>query len=272
VIDLHCHVLPGIDDGAPSFEDAVALAHVAEAEGTCTLVATPHVSSAYPNDAETIRTLGAELNARLAHESSSRGGGTQLPGIEVRPGAEIEAARVAEMRPEAISQLGLGGGPWLLIECPLTSLASGLELVVADLQRLGHRVVLAHPERCPAFHRDPRLLESLVQTGALTSITAGALGGRFGGAVRRYAWNLLEAGMVHNVASDFHDGLGRPPGIARELEKAGLGPLADWLANQVPAAILEDREIPARPGVRVPALETGGGWWRRWRRSSGVAS
>jgi protein-tyrosine phosphatase len=167
------------------------------------------------------------------------------------------------MRREEISKLGLGGGPWLLIESPLTSLAGGLELVVADLQRLGHRVLLAHPERCPAFHRDPRLLESLVRIGALTSITAGALGGRFGVAVRRFAWSLLGAGMVHNVASDFHDGFGRPPGVAGELEKAGLGPIADWLANQVPAAILEDREIPVRPAVRVPVLAKGSRWWRR---------
>ena len=91
-------------------------------------------------------------------------------------------------------------------------------------------MLLAHPERCPAFHRDPALLESLVDGGVLTSITSGSLVGRFGSRARRLALALLDSGLAHNVASDAHDAVQRPPSIAAELAESGArGPrgLAD---------------------------------------------
>jgi protein-tyrosine phosphatase len=137
--------------------------------------------------------------------------------------------------------------------------------MVDDLQARGHRVMLAHPERCAVFHRDPALLQSLVDEGALASITAGSLVGRFGGVVRRFALALFEAELVHNVASDFHSIVRRPPGAVGELEQAGLGGFADWLTQDVPAAILDGREIPPRPAVTVPTAASKNRW-RKWRR------
>jgi protein-tyrosine phosphatase len=185
--------------------------------------------------------------------------------VDVVPGAEIALTRVPELAPEELSELALGNGPWLLIECPFTSVAVGLDAMVLDLQDQGHRVVLAHPERCPALHRDPRMLETLVDAGVLTSITAGSLVGRFGTTVQRYALGLVEGELVHNVASDAHGADERRPGIATELDQAGLGPLADWLTTAVPLAILEGREtIPARPQVLLPDSPTARRrWWRR---------
>jgi protein-tyrosine phosphatase len=127
--------------------------------------------------------------------------------------------------------------------------------------RDGHRVVLAHPERCAVFRRDRRMLESLADAGVLLSITAGSLVGRFGGEVRSYALGLARDGMIHNVTSDAHDCTQRPPAIAHELQQAGLWPLADWLVQDVPAAILSGEEIPPRP-----AIELAGGPTRRWWR------
>ena len=89
--------------------------------------------------------------------------------------------------------------------------------------RRGHHVVLAHPERCPAFHRDPSMLTSLVSAGALTSVTAGSLVGRFGDEVRRFALELVRDGMVHNVASDAHDDVRRPPGRSQSSSRPGWG-------------------------------------------------
>ena len=118
------------------------------------------------------------------------------------------------------------------MECPFTPVATGMDALVFDLQRRGHRVVLAHPERCPAFHRDRRPLEMLVHGGVLTSITAGSLVGRFGGEVQRFAMQLARDELVHNVASDTHDPERRAPGIRAELERAGLGELASgWPAR-----------------------------------------
>jgi protein-tyrosine phosphatase len=168
VIDLHCHVLPGIDDGPDTIDGSLSLARAASAAGTRTLVATPHVSARYPNDAATITRLVDELNQRLRAEGIA---------IDVRAGAEIALTSAAELGPEQLADLTLGGGPWLLIEPPFTPVAHGIDLIVLDLVRQGHRVVLAHPERCPAFHRDRAVLESLVRAGVLTSVTAGSLVG-----------------------------------------------------------------------------------------------
>jgi protein-tyrosine phosphatase len=257
VIDLHCHVLPGIDDGPATIEDAVEIARAAALGGTRVMVATPHVSTRYRNDARTIGQLVGELNARLEAEA--------VP-VEVRPGAEIAITHVGELdRPELVG-LGLGGGPWLLLEPPFARSFSRLGPILLDLQRRGHRIVLAHPERCPVFHREPELLETLVDAGALTSITAGSLVGAFGREVRRFALELVRAEMVHNVASDAHDHRHRAPGLAGELERAGLEPLADWLTLEVPGAILEGTEIPARPaGSASVGGKPRGRWWRGGR-------
>jgi protein-tyrosine phosphatase len=255
VIDLHCHVLPGIDDGPESIEGSVALARAAANLGVRTMVATPHVSTRYPNSSQTIIDLASQLERRLAAEEVS---------LEILPGAELAVTRIADLEPEELARLRLGGGPWLLIEAPLSVSAPDIGPAMTDLQRSGFRILLAHPERCPAYHRAPATLESLIQGGVLTSITAGAFAGRFGGRVRRFALDLTRAGMVHSVASDAHDRSQRPPGMTAELKQAGLGGLTDWLTREVPEAILRGSDIPRRPNV---ALEKGtrrrGMWWHR---------
>jgi protein-tyrosine phosphatase len=125
--------------------------------------------------------------------------------------------------------------------------------------------MIAHPERCPAFHREPAALESLVRSGALTSITAGSLVGRFGGEVRRFARRLVADGLVYNVASDAHNAMRRPPGIAAELAEAGLDELTDWLACLVPLAILSGGEIPTCPVAPSPSAPRFRGMRRRRR-------
>ncbi len=252
MIDLHCHVLPGIDDGPDAIEGSLMLARAAAAAGTRTIVATPHVSWRYRNDAETIAGLVSELNTRLAAEEVQ---------LEVRPGAEIAITRVADIEPAELRRLALGGGPWLLIEPPFNEVATGLDAALFELQSSGHRILLAHPERCHAFRRDRRMLESLGQGGVLTSITAGSFVGDFGREVRGFALALARDGLIHNVSSDAHDHDRRPPGMAAQLEQAGLGALRDWLTQAVPSAILSGGEIPSRPHVRPARVAP----WRRWR-------
>jgi protein-tyrosine phosphatase len=167
------------------------------------------------------------------------------------------------MAPQELSPLALGGGPWLLVECPFTALATGFDIMLMRLQSHGHRIVLAHPERSPIFHRDPELLGAFARSGVLASITAGSLVGRFGGQVQRFALALAHEELVHNVASDAHNLTSRPPGMQTELRQAGLDPLADWLTCAVPAAILAGEEIPARPAV---ASSPPGRRRSRWRR------
>jgi protein-tyrosine phosphatase len=255
MIDLHSHILPGIDDGPETIEGSLALARAAAAAGTRVLVATPHVSWSYPNDAETIAKLVEDLNARLHAEGVL---------LEVRAGAEIAMTRLVDIRSEELSRLSLGGGPWLLVEPPFSPTVTGLQPLLFDLQRQGHEILIAHPERCPAFHREPVMLEEFVREGILTSVTAGSLVGRFSSEVRRFALMMAREGWIHNVTSDTHDPVKRPPGVLAELRQAGLEPLEDWLVEKVPAAILSGEQIPPRPEVELPGVEPARRtWWKR---------
>lgn len=238
LIDLHCHVLPGIDDGPKTIDDAVALARVCANAGVEKIVATPHVSWRYQNDHASIEPLVQALNLRLAAEGIE---------TEILPGAEIAATRVAELQPHEIERLTLGDGGWVLLEPPFTTTITGFDQIAYTLMGQGHRVLIAHPERCPAFHRDIGMLRDLVGAGAATSITAGSLAGRFGGPVQRLAMRLFAQDLAHNVASDAHDAFDRPPGVAAEIARAGLGELREWLTELVPAAILGGAELPSRP-------------------------
>jgi len=251
VIDLHSHVLPSIDDGPKTLDGSLELAKAAQAGGTTTLLATPHVNARYPNDAATIARLVAELSARLRADGIA---------LEVRPGAEIAITQVAELDPAELGALGLGGGPWLLVEPPFTPISSGVDAILYELLRRGHRVLIAHPERSPAFQRDPEMLVGLVRAGVLTSLTAGSLTGQFGNTARRFAHGLLEHNLAHNLASDAHDHLRRPPTMAAALRLAGPPELGVWLTHDVPAAILAGAEIPARP---LPQARTSRLPWRR---------
>ncbi|HST54357.1 MAG TPA: CpsB/CapC family capsule biosynthesis tyrosine phosphatase [Solirubrobacteraceae bacterium] len=255
MIDLHFHLLAGIDDGPGTVEQSLALARAACAGGVREIVATPHVSWEHDNRAATIAELTRVLSARVAAEGIE---------LRVRSGAEVALTRAGELSDEELSALALGGagGEWLLVECPFTPAGRGFDTLLLALQRRGYRVLIAHPERCPAFHRDPEMLRSLVGAGMLTSITAGSLVGRFGGTVRRFTEELVREQLVHNVVSDAHDLVRRPPGMTAELAQAGLGELAQWLTVEVPGAILAGEEFPVRPAkARV------GGALRRALRS-----
>jgi protein-tyrosine phosphatase len=186
--------------------------------------------------------------------------------LEVRAGAEIALTLIPELGDGQLATLGLGGGPWLLVEPPFTPVAPNLDAILLELQHAGHHLVLAHPERCPAFQRDPPALERLVRAGLLTSVTAGSLGGRFGNEARRLALALAREGLLHNVASDAHDAVNRTPELAAELERAGLAPLAPWLTGAVPAAILAGGDIPPAPGGAAAIEPAQRGWWRSLHR------
>ena len=255
MIDLHTHVLAGIDDGPETIEGSLAIARAAVASGTRVMVATPHVSWHHHNEAATIARLTGELNERLRIEGID---------LEIRAGGEIAMTRAEQIEPPELERLRLGDGPWVLLEPPFTPVVTGLDGVVMALQSAGHRVLLAHPERCPALHRDPQMIESLVREGVLTSITAGSLVGHFGGEVRRFARRLMEQRLVHNVASDTHDASKRPPGMAAEIAEAGFGMLTDWLTHAVPAAILSGGDIPVRPDA--PLARERRPHRIRWRR------
>lgn len=244
VIDLHAHVLPAVDDGPRAMEGSLALARAAVARGTTELAATPHVTWDLPTRAaavhDGVRALQAELD------------GAGIP-LRLHTGGELAVAKAVELDDAELAALRLGGGEWLLLECPLRASAAGFEHAAVHVQRRGHRVLLAHPERSPLLQRDPRKLAALVAEGMLVQLTAGSLAGAFGGTVQAFALDLLGAGLAHVVASDAHDAVRRPPGLleglrAAEAELPGALERAAWLTEEVPRAIVAGGPVPQPPG------------------------
>jgi len=244
VIDTHAHILAGLDDGPVDLDASVALARTAVAEGTRVLAATSHIDHHFELEPEQLRPARDAVRERLAEEGIE---------LEVIQGGEIALSRLVDLSDQALAQLTLGDGGALLVECPFSLAVADLEPVVADLDRRGFRTVLAHPERCPAFQRDPARAERLAYSGALLQVTAGSIRGDFGSTVQRFAMALVREGHAHLLASDAHDTEVRPPGLESALaiierEAPGLG---TWLASDVPAAVLAGAPVPRRPAVTL---------------------
>ena len=243
MIDLHSHILPGLDDGPATMEGSLELARAAVAAGTRTILATPHIHHDPRIDPALIAAGIDALRAALA--------AAEIP-LEVLPGGEIAISRLSDLDDDMLRALALGGGPYVLVESPFSPAVGDFEPMVLDLHARGHRVLLAHPERCPAFQRDPPRLEALVDAGALVQITAGSMAGGFGSSVRRFTTTLLREGLVHVVASDAHDNLRRPPGLQAgfpllERDLPGLAAHSAWLTELVPRAVLDGAPLPPRP-------------------------
>lgn len=245
VIDLHCHLLPGVDDGPQTVEDALALARVLAAAGIRTVVATPHVDETWGVQAADVPPAVAELAGAVA------AAGIEL---EVLAGAEVAASRLAELDAGERDWVRLGAGPYLLLECPHTAAAGNFEAYVRRLREDDEYLLLAHPERCPLFLSRPERLERLVAAGALCSITAGSLRGDFGRPPRGLALDMLHRGWVHDVASDAHGASRRGPDLAGALagverDLPGLAEHVPWLTEAAPAAILAGAPLPPRPAL-----------------------
>lgn len=249
MIDIHSHLLPGIDDGPATVEDALALARAAAAAGTTTLVATPHIDHKWKVDPREVPQRVQHMREALADAHIE---------LEVEGGGEVTLTRLTELEPDEIDAIRLGGGPYVLLECPHRS-TTGTEFAIAvdHLHRRGESIVLAHPERSPVFRRHPDTLAALVSGGVLTSITAASLLGTFGSRVQDFSFHLIREGLVHNVASDSHEADRRGPELlsgllAADREFPGYIDHADWLTREVPEAVLAGAQLPPRPELPQP--------------------
>ncbi len=236
MIDLHTHILPGVDDGPRDLAGSLTMAEVAEANGIGVLVATPHIREDYPDaHPEEIAARAEGMDRELAAHGI---------GVRVVPGGELAITRAVDMDDEALRLVTLArNGRDLLLETPHGALPSVFEPIALELMGRGYRITLAHPELSRDMQRRPEILRRLVEAGALVQITASSLSARWSrrGATARRA---LNDGLVHVVASDSHSASWRPPDLS---PVASLGPLADWLTRAVPDAILSGAELPARP-------------------------
>ena len=210
--ELHTHLLPGVDDGPADEAEALALARLVVADGTRTVVATPHVSMVRiaTLHERVDRLVGALRRARIPLEV--------LPGGELSP-SDVARARDAEL--EAIAQ-GPPDARWLLLEAPLWFGPPGLSAAAEQLRALGYDVLIGHPERSPTFSLDE--LRTLVRRGSVVQVNASSLAGRHGARARQLGLEVVTSGLPFVLASDAHS-LERPPLLsegARVLLAAGV--------------------------------------------------
>ena len=240
MIDLHCHILPGVDDGARSLEDAVAMCRIAASQGCAAMVATPHQRRGvwWNDDRDRLRGLARELQEAVGN------------GLRVLLGGEVhtdpEVLDEVQRLPEG-GILSLAGSRYLLLELD-TTYGSPDEAVhlVHETSVAGWRPILAHPEFIPWLGQDLDLVEHLVRMGATVQVTAMSLTGDFGRQPMLDVHHLLEAGLVHFVASDAHDTARRPPGLRRAYEMI-VGRWGEETARRLtidhPRAVIEDRPL-----------------------------
>lgn len=256
-VDLHSHVLPGIDDGAATWEDSIAMCEIALHSGTSVLAATPHIRVDYPDvHAPELAGLVAELNDKLSERGLD---------IEVVVGAEVALVDALDRRAEELELVSLGGGGTLLVESPHGPLPPLFESQIAGVVERGHRVLLAHPEHNPDFQADPERLRELVEGGILLQVTAGSFAARGRPPFKRAAVEFLRNGWVHVIASDAHAPGWRPPVISEGVDAAmcALPEATDeitWAATAAPRAVLAGEALPPRPERGEPKAQ------RRWLR------
>jgi protein-tyrosine phosphatase len=251
MIDLHCHLLPGIDDGATDEAVSLEMARIAAADGIRTTACTPHIyPGLFENDSAGIAARVAVLQRRLQDEGIV---------LDLTLGAD------AHLTPELLGRIIAGTAPtlagsrYLLLEPPHTVAPPRFAESVFDFVAAGYVPVITHPERLTWIKAHYAVFAALVRSGVWLQVTAGSLNGRFGETAQYYGQKLLDDGLVHILATDAHGHRRRAPLLAegrRAAEKWVGAEEAQRLVGERPQAILDNRA--PQQVAPVPALREGG--------------
>jgi protein-tyrosine phosphatase len=258
-VDIHCHVLPHIDDGASSWDEALAMARMAVEDGTSTIIATPHQLGSYAqNDAAAIRQKVSQINALLNQQKIPL---TVLPGADVR----IEAEMLDLLRAGKVLTLG-DQKKHVLLELP-HEMYLPLEPVLEGLARLKLTGILSHPERNHGLLKNPELISGLVDAGCFMQVTAGSLTGTFGPQCQDLATEMVARQQVHFVATDAHGSRARRPLLRRAFDI--VADIAGWeYAVDVccgnPALVARGEDVEMPPQVRPKRSLMS---WLGWRKA-----
>ena len=264
MIDLHCHLLPSLDDGPETLAESMELARALSRQGYRKIVATPHMvpGTVWMPDVGEVHRKIAELKEALQDVA---------PALEVLPGMEIA---LDPLIPELLGQgriLSLGASSCLLIEPPFQQLPSGWEKVIFDLQAKGYSILLAHPERCEQFYVNPRIIEQVIRAGVYLQVNWGSFLGVYGKRAARTARHLAAKGWIHCLASDSHRLSGPIPrglqtSMADLVKRIGERNLHK-LTWENPLRLLRgeplsDLEMPLTMEAKPKP------WWRFWDRTT----
>jgi protein-tyrosine phosphatase len=236
LIDLHCHILPQLDDGALDLEDAVAMARQAENDGLRRVCATPHIRHDHDVRIAELATRVADLNAELRRRDVR---------VAVATGGEVAETAARSLSDEELDAVSLGGGRrWILLEPAPGHLGDSFGAAVDELARRGYRTVIAHPERHAGADVETRLA-ALCAGGALVQVTAAMLEHDHASAM---IVRLAERGLVHVLGSDSHSSrAGRPvrlsPALAALRAIPRLEPHIEWIAEEAPHRLLAGLDV-----------------------------
>ena len=246
VVDIHSHILPGLDDGAKHIDESIEMCRLAAADGISVIVATPHAHDGVHTTHRTSLLLErvSELNDRVGGRPA-----VQL-GCELRLTHDVvKLVRSGETAPT------VAGGPYVLIEFPHSLVPPGSDRVLFDLISSGFRPIIAHPERNLLLMSEPARFHQMVERGVLGQVDAGSITGQFGKRVQQTARIMLECGLIHVIASDCHNTRNRLPGMSPAVEAAAEivgGEYANAMAKDNPRAVVEGEIIPSRPNPTLP--------------------
>lgn len=239
MVDIHCHILPGLDDGPESLETACAMAEMAIEDGITHVVATPHASPDHPFVPELVKQRRDEIQGRF------EGRLTLATGCDFH----LSFENLREIRHEA-ERFTINQKNYLLVEFADYSIPASMDQTLHELQLAGLQPIVTHPERNPLIRAQPDRLYRWLRQGCYVQVTAQSLLGRFGKAAKEVASNWLDAGAVHFLASDAHNVTSRPPRLREafdEIVKARGEEIARALLVENPLAAFEGRALPYVP-------------------------
>jgi protein-tyrosine phosphatase len=248
VIDIHTHILPGLDDGAANWEDTLNMARSAVSEGITTIIATPHhANGRYENRADEVAEHTRRVNERLIASG--------VP-VSIMSGQEI---RVHDDLLEAWNRgelLALAGSTYVLIEMPSSQVPKEMDELIHELRIMNLKPIIAHPERNAEIANHPQRLAGLVEAGAFAQVTSHSLLGGFGRRIQQSAWALCGSGLIQIVSSDAHH-IERRGFRLREAydvirERMGVQWESYLLNNAL--CVAEDRSFAGKPAA-MPASE-----------------
>lgn len=254
VIDIHSHILPGLDDGAQSLEESLAMLEMAAADGTTDIVATPHANHTYPYDPESV-------DSKIQEVSVAAGGRIRIHrGCDLHLSFDNIESALADPYRYTINR-----HRYLLVEFSDLLIPKTTDDVFGRMLSAGVVPIITHPERNGLLQSRPERLDGWVRAGCLIQVTAASLLGRFGRQAKAASDDLMRRGLVHFIASDAHDTRHRPPTLSEAFTyvSKGWGPrTAEHLFSLNPMSALVGDPIVSIPGVPLSAPRKP--WYRFW--------